>query len=191
MAELYINKPLFPGKSEIDQIYKICEIIGTPTPSDWADGFQLAAKLNYKFPNLKGQRVKKVIPRASDDALHLIESMLNFNPLKRPTASQCLQHPFFQCYNILYLYGLKPVGNLNIVNKDNKSNDKNVERNEINKIDKKSSFAHPQLSKKISGMGSELFINGKIKQEGSKDKLQISGNNQQINSGGTTFGKMK
>lgn len=28
MAELYNNKPLFPGKSEYDQIKKICEILG-------------------------------------------------------------------------------------------------------------------------------------------------------------------
>lgn len=29
MAELYMNKPLFPGKSEMDQMQKICEILGT------------------------------------------------------------------------------------------------------------------------------------------------------------------
>ncbi len=28
MAELYNNKPLFPGKSEFDQMTKICEILG-------------------------------------------------------------------------------------------------------------------------------------------------------------------
>jgi len=181
MTELYINRPLFPGKSELDQIYKICDIMGTPTPSDWADGFQLAAKLNYKFPNLKGQRIKKVIPRASDEAVHLIESMLNLNPIKRPTASQCLQHPFFQCYNILYLFGLKPT---NI--KQQQNNDKN-EKNETTK----KSFAHPQLSKKISGMGSELFINAKLKQDkDNKDKLQLSGSNQHIGNS-NTFGKTK
>jgi len=28
MAELYNNKPLFPGKSEYDQLKKICEVLG-------------------------------------------------------------------------------------------------------------------------------------------------------------------
>ena len=28
MAELYMNKPLFPGKNEYDQMNKICEILG-------------------------------------------------------------------------------------------------------------------------------------------------------------------
>lgn len=28
MAELYNNKPLFPGKNEYDQLKKICEVLG-------------------------------------------------------------------------------------------------------------------------------------------------------------------
>lgn len=30
MAELYTLRPLFPGSSEIDQIFKICSVLGTP-----------------------------------------------------------------------------------------------------------------------------------------------------------------
>lgn len=30
MAEIYTFRPLFPGSSEIDQIFKICSVIGTP-----------------------------------------------------------------------------------------------------------------------------------------------------------------
>jgi hypothetical protein len=31
MAELYTLRPLFPGSSEIDEIFKICSILGTPS----------------------------------------------------------------------------------------------------------------------------------------------------------------
>jgi len=31
MAELYLQSPLFNGNSEINQLYKICSILGTPT----------------------------------------------------------------------------------------------------------------------------------------------------------------
>mmetsp|Transcript_36736 Transcript_36736/g.87291 ORF Transcript_36736/g.87291 Transcript_36736/m.87291 type:complete len:248 (-) Transcript_36736:1261-2004(-) len=31
MAELYTLRPLFPGSSEADEIYKICSVMGTPT----------------------------------------------------------------------------------------------------------------------------------------------------------------
>lgn len=30
MAELYTFRPLFPGSSEVDQLYKICSVLGTP-----------------------------------------------------------------------------------------------------------------------------------------------------------------
>ena len=107
MAELYNNKPLFPGKSEFDQMNKICEILGTPSQNDWSEGYLLASKINYKFPNFKKQKLKNLIPRANDNAILLLEQMLRFDPLKRPSAAQCLQHPFFQCFDILTLYGLK------------------------------------------------------------------------------------
>lgn len=30
MAELYTFRPLFPGSSEVDQLFKICSVLGTP-----------------------------------------------------------------------------------------------------------------------------------------------------------------
>jgi len=30
MAELYLMRPLFPGISEVDQLYKVCAVLGTP-----------------------------------------------------------------------------------------------------------------------------------------------------------------
>jgi len=107
MAELYNSKPLFPGKSEHEQMNKICEVLGTPGQIEWQEGYSLASRMNYKFPNYKGHKLRNLIPRANEKAINLIESMLNFNPLRRPSASQCLQHPFFQCYDSLSIYTLK------------------------------------------------------------------------------------
>jgi hypothetical protein len=49
-AELYIMRPLFPGTSEIDQLIKICSILGSPSQSDWAEGYKLAKNINFTFP---------------------------------------------------------------------------------------------------------------------------------------------
>jgi serine/threonine protein kinase len=67
----------------------------------------LSNKINYKFPTHKGVELKSIVTKANPRAINLIEMMLNFNPVKRPTPAECLQHPFFQCFDILYLYGLK------------------------------------------------------------------------------------
>ena len=34
MAELYTLRPLFPGSSEVDMIFKICSVLGTPSKVD-------------------------------------------------------------------------------------------------------------------------------------------------------------
>jgi hypothetical protein len=38
-AELYTLRPLFPGSSEIDEMFKICAIMGTPNKVNFS--FQL------------------------------------------------------------------------------------------------------------------------------------------------------
>jgi serine/threonine protein kinase len=42
MAELYTFRPLFPGNSEIDEIFKICSVLGTP------DKVSISLLLQYK-----------------------------------------------------------------------------------------------------------------------------------------------
>ncbi|XP_059656995.1 cyclin-dependent kinase F-4-like isoform X2 [Cornus florida] len=101
MAELFTLRPLFPGSSEADEIYKICNVIGTPTESEWAEGLQLASAINYQFPQLTGVHLSVLMPSVSEDAISLVRLLCSWNPCKRPTALEALQHPFFQsCYYV-------------------------------------------------------------------------------------------
>lgn len=101
MAELFTLRPLFPGLSEPDEIYKICSVIGTPTENSWAHGLQLAGAMNYQFPQLPGVNLSTLMPAVSEPAVNLIRSLCSWDPLKRPTVAEVLQHPFFQsCYYV-------------------------------------------------------------------------------------------
>ncbi|GFZ08630.1 hypothetical protein Acr_20g0004380 [Actinidia rufa] len=101
MAELFTLCPLFPGSSEADEIYRICSVIGTPTEIVWAEGLKLASAINYQFPQLTGVHLSVLVPSASEDAINLIKSLCSWDPCKRPTALEALQHPFFQsCFYI-------------------------------------------------------------------------------------------
>ncbi|XVF13743.1 hypothetical protein REPUB_Repub08aG0234100 [Reevesia pubescens] len=101
MAELFTLRPLFPGTSEADEIYKICSVIGTPIKDLWPDGLNLARAINYQFPQFAGVHMSVLIPSASDDAINLITSLCSWDPCKRPTAAEALQHPFFQsCFYV-------------------------------------------------------------------------------------------
>ncbi|XP_058031401.1 serine/threonine-protein kinase MAK isoform X2 [Ahaetulla prasina] len=101
MAELYTLRPLFPGTSEVDEIFKICQVLGTPKKSDWPEGYQLAAAMNFRFPQCVSINLKTLIPNASSEALFLMNEMLNWDPKKRPTASQALKFPYFQVGQVL------------------------------------------------------------------------------------------
>jgi len=42
MAEMFLNRPLFPGTSESDQLTRIMSVLGTPSLGEWSDGYSLA-----------------------------------------------------------------------------------------------------------------------------------------------------
>lgn len=96
MAELYMLKPIFPGSSETDQMYKICSVLGNPTMETWPDGVKLAAKTGFKMGNGYHTSLQQLMPNASPEAIDLMTQLLQFDPSKRPSASQALTHPFFK-----------------------------------------------------------------------------------------------
>ncbi|XP_068247374.1 serine/threonine-protein kinase MAK isoform X2 [Palaemon carinicauda] len=99
MAEIYTFRPLFPGSSEIDQIFKICSVIGTPDKRDWPEAYSLAQQMNFKFPQFSATPLTTLIPNASPDAIQLMSEMLHWNPARRPTAQQSLRFPYFKDQN--------------------------------------------------------------------------------------------
>uniref|UniRef100_A0A6V7QZ05 cyclin-dependent kinase n=1 Tax=Ananas comosus var. bracteatus TaxID=296719 RepID=A0A6V7QZ05_ANACO len=72
MAELFTLRPLFPGSNEVDEIYKICTVIGTPDVNSWTKGLRLADAMKYQFPRSEGTDLSALIPSASVNAIDLI-----------------------------------------------------------------------------------------------------------------------
>ncbi|KAB2622746.1 cyclin-dependent kinase F-4-like [Pyrus ussuriensis x Pyrus communis] len=50
MEELFSLRPLFPGRNDADQIFKICNVIGKPTLRSWRRGLLLGRKDPYARP---------------------------------------------------------------------------------------------------------------------------------------------
>ncbi|XP_051929533.1 serine/threonine-protein kinase MAK-like isoform X1 [Hippocampus zosterae] len=95
MAELYTLRPLFPGNSEVDEIFKICQVLGTLKKADWPEGHNLASSMNFRFPKCVPTCLSSLIPNASDEAITLMKDMLQWDPKKRPNAAQALRYPYF------------------------------------------------------------------------------------------------
>ena len=45
--------------------------------------------------------LSKLFPN-DDDAVNLLQGMLNYNPYHRPTAEECLNHPYFKDFKEIY-----------------------------------------------------------------------------------------
>ena len=112
MAELYMKTPLFPGTSELDQLFRVCSVIGSPVSSaetqygnSWPEGVAQAQKLSIRFPTVSPTPLTTLIPSASPAAIDLLTHLLCFNPSARLTAAQALSHPFFRGFHPTYTLG--------------------------------------------------------------------------------------
>ncbi|XP_055550551.1 uncharacterized protein LOC129733030 isoform X2 [Wyeomyia smithii] len=94
-AELYTFRPLFPGSSEVDQLFKICSVLGTPEKNDWPDGHKLASTIQFRFPECPKIALESLVTRAGSAAIQLLEDFLQWDPDKRPTAQQSLKYSYF------------------------------------------------------------------------------------------------
>lgn len=95
LGEMINGKPVFPGTSTMNQIERILEVTGMPTPSDVeAIASPYAATMLQSIPPLNHSTVNAIFPSASPEALSLIKMCFHFNPGNRPTAVDLLAHPF-------------------------------------------------------------------------------------------------
>lgn len=98
--ELSHRKPLFYGKSEIDQIFKIFKVLGTPKNCNW-QGSEELPDMKATFPkwNINGnENLVKLCTnfKNNPEAMDLITQMMQMEPSKRITTKAALEHPFFK-----------------------------------------------------------------------------------------------
>ncbi|KAG7395709.1 Cell division protein kinase 1 [Phytophthora boehmeriae] len=93
-AEMVTKKPLFPGDSEIDQLYRIFRTMGTPSEASWP-GVTKLRDYAPTFPKWKKKDMKELFPQLDADGLSLLELMLRYDPATRISAKEALRHPYF------------------------------------------------------------------------------------------------
>lgn len=95
-GELYTLRPMFPGRSDMDQIFKICQVLGTPNVSAWPEGQRLASLVQFNFPNIVPLNLVELLPDCSSNGIDLIKVMLQWIPRDRPCAKELLDHSYFK-----------------------------------------------------------------------------------------------
>ena len=92
--EMAHRKPLFAGDCEIDQIFKIFQMFGTPNEKTWP-GVTKLPEFKLTFPQFKGKGINAYNRNIDDVGLDLLSKMIQLDPSKRISAKQALQHPYF------------------------------------------------------------------------------------------------
>ncbi|GJM90068.1 hypothetical protein PR202_ga06311 [Eleusine coracana subsp. coracana] len=101
-AEMVNQKPLFPGDSEIDELFKIFRsplhifrIMGTPTEESWPG---VASLPDYKstFPKWTPVDIASLVPTLEPAGIDLLSKMLCLDPSKRINARAALEHEYFK-----------------------------------------------------------------------------------------------
>ncbi|KAK9465663.1 kinase-like domain-containing protein [Lipomyces arxii] len=93
-AEMVTRKPLVPGDSEIDEIFKIFRLLGTPDEDVWPGVSQLP-DFKTTFPQWSRKDLSKHISALDAEGLDLLESFLAYDPATRLSAKRALKHPYF------------------------------------------------------------------------------------------------
>eukprot|EP01132_Coremiostelium_polycephalum_P004518 gene4518-5633_t len=94
-AEIISRDVLLPGTSDIDQLDKIFKLLGAPSEAIWP-GFSklpMVKNLNINVPPYNNLKLK--FPHLTDNCFDLLSQLLTYDPEKRISASDALNHPYF------------------------------------------------------------------------------------------------
>lgn len=107
-VEIATLKPLFPGGNEVDQVWRVCEIMGSPGNwynksnqrvggGEWKEGTRLAQKLGFSFPKMAPHPMDSILqtPQWPAALSQFVTWCLMWDPKNRPTSSQALAHEYF------------------------------------------------------------------------------------------------
>ncbi|KAF4669178.1 hypothetical protein FOL47_002659 [Perkinsus chesapeaki] len=98
MGEIVDGQPLFPGESEIDQLFIIQRVLGPLTPKQMEIFLRNPRFMGLKFPDMsKPESIeKRYLGKLSKRAMNFIKSVLIMDETKRLTGEGCVTHSYFE-----------------------------------------------------------------------------------------------
>ena len=94
-GELLGHKPLMAGRSELNQLQLIVDLLGTPSEQIWPGYSSLPGTKNLKLKHQPYNNLKHTFSWLSQAGLTLLNHLLMYDPSKRGTAADCLQSSYF------------------------------------------------------------------------------------------------
>lgn len=93
LAELLLRIPFVAGDSDLDQLSKIFQAMGSPTEETWPGHTKLPDFV--KFRSYPPTPLADIFTAATPDLLQVLETMLSLDPNRRGEARDALQMDYF------------------------------------------------------------------------------------------------
>jgi cell division cycle 2-like protein len=94
-AELMLKEPLFQAKAEIELISMIFKLLGPPTNDSWPEFSSLPLAKSITLPSPQSHQFRQKFPFLTVAGIDLLSSLLTYDPERRISADEALQHPYF------------------------------------------------------------------------------------------------
>lgn len=100
LYELLTKKQLFEANSTINMLQKFVDTIGNPKDDDlfYVKNPQTIELMN-SIQKVGDSNIDNLIQNASSDEIDLFKSMMNWNPNKRISVEEALNHPYFKKFH--------------------------------------------------------------------------------------------
>ena len=95
IAELFALRPVFPGNNDIDQMFRVFQIMGNPTPENWPGVGLLPAFHTACRSDPRPIPLAHIIPHPAPQDCLFLESLIVLDPAKRSTASDACNADYF------------------------------------------------------------------------------------------------
>lgn len=100
LAELLGGRPFFKGRDYVDQLNQILHILGTPNEETLSRiGSPRAQEYVRNLPYMSKKSFPQLFPNANPDALDLLDRMLAFDPSRRISVEEALEHPYLAIWH--------------------------------------------------------------------------------------------
>jgi cell division cycle 2-like protein len=96
-AELLLKEPLFQAKSEIELLSMIFKLLGPPTNNTWPEYSSLPLAKSISLPSPQPPQFRQKFQYMTAAGIDLLMSLLTYDPDRRITAEEALEHPYFRC----------------------------------------------------------------------------------------------
>ncbi|CAN8246701.1 unnamed protein product [Cochlearia groenlandica] len=95
LTELFLGKPIMPGRTEVEQMHKIFKLCGSPSDDHWKKT-KLPLATSFKPQQPYKRVLLETFKSLPSSTLALVDKLLSLEPEKRGSASSTLTSKFFK-----------------------------------------------------------------------------------------------